>query len=346
MADNMFYRNVRAREQLRVFFLAAIASLLLVRLYLSLTGYPQLGGLGFHIGHMLWGGLFMAASITINLSFLGRRSQRLAALLGGIGFGIFIDELGKFITSDNNYFFRPTIGIIYACFVIMYLTFDFLGKTQRLTSREYQLNTLAQIEEAILHDLDPREKQVAQQLLRQADSASPITIHLRHLLDSVDLVPPGKPRLWRRTLAMLDQKYEEFWQIRNTRKLVRIFFIVEAGLFVLAILVSNYNNLDDITEAITGNLTYGRGLLVGQFASALAAVSYVVAGTFRLAGSRLAAFEQYRRATLVNLFLTEFFIFSRIQFQALPGFIFNLILLLLITYVLRQEQRSTPSPIS
>lgn len=44
--------------------------------------------------------------------------QRLCALIGGIGFGLFIDELGKFITRDNNYFFQPTIGLIYAVFAI------------------------------------------------------------------------------------------------------------------------------------------------------------------------------------------------------------------------------------
>jgi len=33
----------------------------------------------------------------------------------------FIDELGKFITSDNNYFFQPTISLIYIVFIIIFL---------------------------------------------------------------------------------------------------------------------------------------------------------------------------------------------------------------------------------
>ncbi len=37
---------------------------------------PELGGHGLHIAHLLWGGFF-------------------------------IDELGKFITQDNDYFFKP-----------------------------------------------------------------------------------------------------------------------------------------------------------------------------------------------------------------------------------------------
>ena len=41
--------------------------------------------------------------------------------MGGLGFGLFIDKLAKFITSDNNYFFRPAIALIYAIFVLLLL---------------------------------------------------------------------------------------------------------------------------------------------------------------------------------------------------------------------------------
>jgi hypothetical protein len=140
--NQLFFRNVRGRDNLEIFLVAAISSLLLLRFLLYLTGYPQVGGGSLHIAHMLWGGLLMLAAITLTISFLGARVQRLSALLGGIGFGIFIDELGKFITRDNNYFFRPTIGLIYAIFIILFLIFNFLSRTARLTPREYELNAL------------------------------------------------------------------------------------------------------------------------------------------------------------------------------------------------------------
>ena len=135
MSSGVFYRNIRARDQLELFLVAAISSLLLVRLYLHLTGYPQLGNGQLHIAHMLWGGLLMLIAIILSLSFLGARIQRWLALIGGAGFGIFIDELGKFITHDDNYFYRPAIGIIYAIFIILYLTFNFLSRQhQQLSS--------------------------------------------------------------------------------------------------------------------------------------------------------------------------------------------------------------------
>src|SRR5438270_5212217 len=172
MLRNLFYRNARARDHLEIFLVSAVSSLLLLRFFLYLSGYPQVGGGSLHIAHMLYGGLFMAAAIVINVSFLGARVQRFSALLGGVGFGIFIDELGKFITRDNNYFFRPTIGIIYAIFMLLYLTFNFLTRRQHLTDRELELNALTQFEEVVLRDLDPLEKARIQKLLSQTGERS------------------------------------------------------------------------------------------------------------------------------------------------------------------------------
>src|ERR687885_2801553 len=89
---------IRNYEQtpIDIFFITAVSTVLLLRIYLQATGYPQIGGNGLHIAHVLWGGLAMVLAIGILLSFLLPGTRRLAAFLGGIGFGAFIDELGKF----------------------------------------------------------------------------------------------------------------------------------------------------------------------------------------------------------------------------------------------------------
>src|SRR2546430_3149643 len=115
-----FIRNLRAGELLERFLVSAVAALLAVRFFLGLTGFPRLGGGGLHIAHMLWGGGLMIAALLVLLGYLGQRVRRAAAVVAGIGFGLFIDELGKFITSDNNYFFRPAIALIYVIFVFMF----------------------------------------------------------------------------------------------------------------------------------------------------------------------------------------------------------------------------------
>jgi hypothetical protein len=87
---------------LETFLVSAAATVLIIRTQLWATNYPQLGGGGLHIAHLLYGGLFMVIAISLLLMFLNRSIRQPAAILGGVGFGFFIDELGKFITSDNH----------------------------------------------------------------------------------------------------------------------------------------------------------------------------------------------------------------------------------------------------
>jgi len=339
MASGIFYRNVRARDQLELFLLSAVTSLLLVRFYLYLTGYPQIGSGGLHIAHMLWGGALMLCGIVIGLSMLGARAQRTAAIAGGVGFGVFIDELGKFITRDNNYFYQPTIGLIYAIFIILYLTFNFLSRRQPLTSREYQLNALAQLEEAIVHDMDPLEKARVRGLLAKADQKDPITKQLQKFLAATRTTSPSEPGRANRFVHWLNDWYERFWQRRNSNLWVRIFFLLEVFLVVGGVVLLIYRNIDSVVDLFRGTESFSAELAVGQLVSSLFAAGYAVYGAVLLRQSRVRAYEQFRRATLVNIFLTEFFAFSRIQFGALPGFVFNLLILASLGYAMRQEMR-------
>ena len=53
--------------------MSGVTTILVIRTQLWLTNYPQLGGHGLHIAHLLWGGLFMLVAIGLLLTFLGRR---------------------------------------------------------------------------------------------------------------------------------------------------------------------------------------------------------------------------------------------------------------------------------
>jgi len=98
--------------------LSFAASVTLTRLFLSLTGYPQIGGGEIHIAHVLWGGLLLYTGALIPLIFSNRGVYPTGAILAGIGVGLFIDEVGKFITQSNDYFFPLAAPIIYAVFLL------------------------------------------------------------------------------------------------------------------------------------------------------------------------------------------------------------------------------------
>jgi hypothetical protein len=112
--------NLDFSNLFEVFLVSAVSSLLIIRAYLELTNYPTVGSGNFHIAHMLWGGLLMTIAILMLLAFLNKHIKHSAAIIGGVGFGTFIDELGKFITSDNNYFYEPTVALLYVIFMLMF----------------------------------------------------------------------------------------------------------------------------------------------------------------------------------------------------------------------------------
>ncbi len=343
MKQRIFVRNIDAREYLDLFLVAAASSIILLRLYLHLTGYPTIGGSTYHIAHVLWGGVLMLIAFVLNFAFLGRRVQRVVALLGGVGFGVFIDEVGKFITRDNNYFFRPAVGIIYAIFVGLYLATAYITRKQKLTNQEYQLNALRQLEEAVRHDMDAHEQAATRRLLARAQQPDAITQKLQAMLDDVQLVPLDSPGYIARARMQLGAWYERLWYDRHSHTVVRWFFVVETVAFLVAVSVSVYTNIDSAQDFFRGQPDYGRSLVIGQLFATVAAAVCVLMGLRHLATSRLRAFEWFRTATLINLLLTEFFLFSRIQFGAIPSFVFNLLLFALLNAVLAYERRAVAS---
>ena len=159
------FRHVRApvlREQAEQYLLVSLigfaGSVILTRLFLELTGYPRIEYGELHIAHVLWGGLFLFVAALLPLIYANRWALFWSALFSGIGFGLFIDEVGKFITSSNDYFYPPAAPIIYAIFLITVLIYLNVRRPRRLTPRQNLYHALHSIEELLDSDLDEEEK--------------------------------------------------------------------------------------------------------------------------------------------------------------------------------------------
>lgn len=106
-----------AAAGVRLVAVAFGVTVVVTRLYLELTGYPQIGGGEYHLAHALWGGLLLLLGGLVALLWSNDWVPRVAAVCVGVGSGLFVDEVGKFITARNDYFTPLAAPIIYGVFL-------------------------------------------------------------------------------------------------------------------------------------------------------------------------------------------------------------------------------------
>ncbi|MGE0539303.1 MAG: hypothetical protein AB7R89_03905 [Dehalococcoidia bacterium] len=331
-------RNVDAGALLELFLVYAVAAILGIRIYLELTGYPQVGGDGLHIAHMLWGGLLMLISMVVLIAFLGKSVVRLGAILGGLGFGIFIDELGKFITTDNNYFYRPTFALIYIIFVVLFLVFRMIDRNKILTQTESLVNALDIVKELVRHDLDSKEKHQALALLAHSDQRDPVVIALQQSLEGATPAPNKLPDP---AVRLARSAHDLYLRVIGMPWFARALIVIFAFLAVADILnVIGTVVSDPLFKPGAPNLSFtdwGDLISSGVFAG------LVVAGIVRLRRSRVLAYRWFRRAMLVAIFFSQVFSFYSEQLVAIVGLMINLLLLGALNYTISEEEEGAES---
>jgi hypothetical protein len=325
----------------------AVVTVLVIRLQLWITNYPQLGGGKLHIAHLLWGGLLMLIAIGLVLSYMGPKVRRTAAVLGGIGFGFFVDELGKFITSDNDYFFKPAAGVIYMVFVLLFFFTRWLRRRGTLTPEEALVNAADIVSEAALHDLDARERERAIELLDRCDASDPLVKPMRTLMIEIQSLPgrpPGRLTRWARWIrAHYYRVIEEPWFPRALRiafTLLGLLALVQVFGFVFDFFIVSHGDHVDVSVS-RGLDGLSRVSLYGwlNVASAVAGTVLLWIGIVRLGHSRLNGYVWIERALLVSICLTQVFVFVESQFSAVFGLAVSAILLITVRAMIRAEHK-------
>jgi len=332
-------RNIDSAILAEIFFVNAILSIIAIRVFLSLTDYPQLGGGDLHIAHMLWGGMLMFSSICITLFTIGKSGLYISAILGGLGFGTFIDELGKFITSDNDYFFRPTIAIIYILFVMLFFLFRYFFINKSLTSREYLINAADFLKEIIItEDYDKDDELKLEYMLNQGKAGDSLTQQFRQI--ALMYKTNGKSKL-NRYLVLKRFLKDIFLKMIHTpkfRELLNAIFIFRTFLILGTVIT----NLVIYSEQ---NLLTPDFFEIGIITSALLTNATAIIAMRRFKIDKFRRLNWFRYSTLYSILFYSFFAFYYNQLGAILGLGFDILLYYAIDIILSIENRQKKNPL-
>lgn len=329
-------RNIDAGRLFDTLLITSVVTVLVTRLYLHLSGYPQIGGDGLHIAHLLPGGLLMLTSLLIMLGSINRSGRDTAAYVGGVGFGLFWDELGKFITKDNNYFFKPAVGIMYVFFVALYLITRYIIR-RTYQPEDYLANAANLAAEGIIGELDPREYASAQELLALSDPKHPMYKSVAALIEQAKPTKDYRPFIVSRWIAQVHRPFRQLVQRTwFSRALLALFYMY--GLGIIVVLVFALFN-DHFGDSIFALVSPGGRTNTIAIISAVASAWYVVWGAWNIQLRHThRALQRFETALLINIFVTQVFLFFKYQFIATIALVITLSLLFAVRVLLSETR--------
>jgi hypothetical protein len=327
----------RSEQYVLISLVTFALTLVLLRFVLRLTGYAQIGNDSLHIAHVLWGGLGLFAGCLVLMVFANRWALFLGAVLCGGGVGLFIDEVGKFITQSNNYFTPAAAPIIYALFLATVLVYLRVRRPPGRDVRGEMYRSFEQMSGVLDHEMSRHDLNILSRRLEQVqDSAKdPATQELAAAL--LRYVESERPRIVEPQPGRLQCAYGGLcsWARKVvTRRRLQVFLIVAlfAGgayavldMALLAFLAGAPSS--GVTDLLRSLVPAGELASLGDNAwfavravlEGGVGVGMLVAGAFILLGREWRGLSVALAALIVDLTVVNLLVFYQDQDKALIG---------------------------
>ena len=314
-----------------------IVGLLAIRLYLDLNNWPVVGGEVWHIAHILWGGLGMLFGGLANFMFYGKKAKKISATILGLGLGLFIDEAGKFLSRDNDYFFQPAVMVMYVLFIGLFLVYKYMEKYQVKSEASILHSILEDFEEIIGDDLDNKEKarllEKMEKLTKSKNSTYlMVQSGLKQIVEKVKVKKAGEGNLVYRSL-----KKSKNWLMTKllSKRYFKATLLAFAGVYVVRWMYDTGMVLlteKELVEVFLGNYQYFLSIDI-WFLGAKVIFDGITA-LFLGLGIQAMMFRKRKRALvmfeygiLVNIFLSSVFRFYFEQFAGLVDLALDVVIL-------------------
>jgi hypothetical protein len=322
-------RSYALGPQLDTFLVCAATAVILNRVVLIVLGYPQIGSRepgGIHISHSIYGGIMMLVAIVIAIAFLAPATRWWLAILGGLGFGWYVDELGKYV-SNAGYLYRGALPLIYITFVVLFLV------ARTLASRAYGpddavANALESLKLAAAGLLDDTRRHEALQRFDSVGPRSEFAARVHELLGNAPASPARPPGWWRRFQSRARAWYVAWSHRRSFDIVIEVFFFLLAA---------------STLGSAVGVSIDGAGITqpsekVATVAATIAGI-FVVIGIVRLRRNRLAALHWFDRALLIWILVVQIYEFRQQQFAAVIGLAVDLFIWAMVRSAIAIEEQ-------
>lgn len=334
-------KRENASELVLTMMASAVVSLLSMRLYLNIMNYPIVGKGYWHVAHALWGGVAMVVAMLMELSWQGKKNQRNAAIVFGLGFGLFVDEIGKYLTKDSNYFFQPAILFIYLTFIGLFALYRYLQTLEPEEDKTKIYQSLGALEEAVEGDLSQKEKEKALEKLEKIKETK-VTMALRQMIKSLPIVEEKRNEeidyVWRKIKGILVRFFHRKWVLVLLMGFT-IYFLL--GTIADAMSITAHFKDNWLVEMLndSASLDTRSELVLFKIKTVIDAVTslffglgiYWVARDKRRYGAKV-----YQYGLIISIFITSFFRFYFEQFGGVIGLGINILLYYFLAYYRRK----------